>query len=413
MRIGLLHYSGPPIVGGVEQTLYYHAKVLVDYDFQPHLFVGKGGLFDPRIPVEVIPELYSKHPEVLAVKAQLDDGRVDQAFNQLRRSLANQLRNAFADGDIMILHNVLTLHKNLPLTAALWDLIQEGISTSVIGWHHDFAWDREDYRSELQDEFPWDLLRNPWPSVVNVVVSQAQRNRLAKLYEVPRESIHVIPPGIDPATLGHWTQITHKLVSELNLLQADVILLLPARITRRKNIALGLRILAAARSQSNLDIRLLITGPPGPHNPANVAYLQSLLDLKDELGLQEAAHFLYQHNGEGGPGADQLTMANLYGLSDALLFPSVAEGFGIPLLEAGWTRLPIYCSDIPPFHESAGELAHYFSLSDSPEEIAQLISGTLLADSSFNLRRQVRRQFTWDQIVTEKMLPLIEGALDE
>jgi glycosyltransferase involved in cell wall biosynthesis len=401
------------MIGGVEQSLYYHAKVLADLRYQPRLIVGEGQPFDRRIPVDVIPAMYSKHPAVLTVKAQLDEGRVGEAFDHLRRSLANQLREILTDGDILILHNVLTLHKNLPLTAALWNLIREELTAHVFGWHHDFAWDREGYQSELHDDFPWDLLRKPWSGVTNVVVSQAQQVRLAKLYEVSPESICVIPPGIDPAISGNWTETTQKLVTELNLLHVDVILLLPARITRRKNIEFALRILAALRKLRNLDIRLVITGPPGPHNPANVAYLQSLLDLQDQLDLKDAAHFLYQHDGESGPGADQLTMANLYALSDALLFPSLEEGFGIPLLEAGWTRLPIYCSDIPPFHESAGEMAHFFSVTDTPEEIAQLIARTLLVNSSFNLRRRVRHQYTWDHIVTEKLLPLLEGVMDE
>jgi hypothetical protein len=44
----------------------------------------------------------------------------------------------------------------------------------LIGWHHDFAWERPDYRSELHWD-PWDLLRRAWPGVAQVVVSAAQR----------------------------------------------------------------------------------------------------------------------------------------------------------------------------------------------------------------------------------------------
>ncbi|MCK4692401.1 MAG: glycosyltransferase, partial [Anaerolineales bacterium] len=146
---------------------------------------------------------------------------------------------------------------------------------------------------------------------------------------------------------------------------------------------------------------------PGPHNPANVAYFQSLLSLQADLGLKQAIHFLYQLDIADAL-LDEHTMANLYALSDALLFPSYQEGFGIPLLEAGFARLPIFCSDIAPFHESAGEQAHYFSLSDTPGQVAKAIAEKLLAEPSLLLRRRVRRKYTWTGIIHEKLLPILE-----
>ena len=412
MRICLIHYSGPPVIGGVEQTLYHHAKILADHGHQPLLLVGEGQSFDPRIPVTVIPTLYSKHPEVLAVKAALDSGQTEDRFDELRRSLLEHLGEAIAEVDVVVVHNALTLHKNLALTAALWDLVQIDLSAPVIGWHHDFAWDRPQYRAELHERFPWQLLRQPWSNVINVAVSRAQRDRLADLYDVSPESIHVIPPGIDLAISGNWTEKTKMLVAELGLLQADAILLLPARITPRKNIEFAMRILAELRDLSGQDIRLIVTGPPGPHNPANAAYLQSLLSLREELGLERAVNFIYQLDIADRLVLDEDTMANLYILSDALLFTSYQEGFGIPLLEAGFARLPIFCSDIPSFHESAGGQAHYFSLSDTPHRVATSIAEILLTDPSLLLRRRIRSRYTWTNIVHHKVLPLLESACD-
>jgi glycosyltransferase involved in cell wall biosynthesis len=282
-----------------------------------------------------------------------------------------------------------------------------------IGWHHDFAWTSTQYQDELYDDYPWDLLRRPWPEVANVVVSYSRRKRLASLYHSPVDMIEVIPPGVDPAVSGRWTNLTSRLVTELNLHQADALILLPARITRRKNIEFAMRVIFELRRLTGQDIRLIVTGPPGPHNPSNVAYLQALLSLQADLGLENTAHFLYQHNAENPWVLDDHTMANLYALCDALLFPSLEEGFGIPLLEAGLARLPIFCSDIAPFHESAGELASYFSLNESPRQVGTTIAETLLADPTFNLRRNVRRSYLWDTIVNDKLLPLIERTKDE
>lgn len=417
MHIAILHYAAPPTVGGVEQTIYHHALELARAGHHVRILAGAGAPFDPRVEVAIVPEFGSRHPDVLAVKGQLDRGAVTPDFMALRGRLVALLRQALADADALIGHNVFTLHKNLPLTAALYEVITpsphspfllgegrgERSRPAMLAWHHDLAWDSARYKKDLHEGYPWDLLRRPWPGVRHVTVSAAQQARLAALYGLPPEHIAVVPPGVDPAHFFRWTEMTRRLVSELRLLDADLLLLLPARLTRRKNVEMALRILAALRP--HMDARLIVTGPPGPHNPANAAYLQSLLDLRRELGLEDAAHFLY----ELGITPDEATMANLYHLADALLFPSTQEGFGIPVLEAGLARLPVFCSDIPPLRETGGSQVHPFTLDAHPADVARLIQRTLAANPAHILRRRVLAHYTWETIVRHRLIPLLEG----
>jgi len=53
-----------------------------------------------------------------------------------------------------------------------------------------------------------------------------------------------------------------------------------------------------------------------------------------------------------------------YSHSKALLFPAIVEGFGLPLIEAQKKGLPVFASDIPVFHEVAGNSAAYFDNMD-------------------------------------------------
>ncbi|OGO71450.1 MAG: hypothetical protein A2Z37_01885 [Chloroflexi bacterium RBG_19FT_COMBO_62_14] len=410
-KIMLVHYSGPPTIGGVEQTIFHHARGLSDLAYQVSLVVGQGEPFDARVPVSVIPELYSKHPEVLVAKAALDRGEIPAVFSELRSRLLERLAQALEDQDALVVHNTLSLHKNLPLTVALWDLNQAGRLPPFIGWHHDLAWDRPDYRHELHPGFPWELLNRPWPGVVNVVVSHDQQARLARVYDVDREAIAIVPPGVDPAAFGRWTSRTFRIIQTLDLLSADMLLLLPARITRRKNIEYAVKTLADLRRLSHKDCRLIVTGPPGAHNPANIAYLAELLELRNRLGLEDSAHFLFQQEGDPPSDIDQETLADLYHISDALFFPSLDEGFGIPLLEAGLARLPVFCSDIPPFHESGGTQVHFFSPQAPPARAAGLILERLEADAAFALRRRVLTGFTWQGIVRHRVIPILERAI--
>jgi glycosyltransferase involved in cell wall biosynthesis len=409
--IVILHYAAPPIVGGVESTIYHHARLLAGAGYGVTVIAGRGAPFDERVTVEVIPELDSRHPQVLAVKAQLDAGRVTDDFHHLTETIRRTLRRALASSDVCIVHNAITLHKNLPLTAALRCLADESV-THFIAWHHDFAWLRPQYQHELHPGHPWDLLRQPWPGVVQVTVSQPQREELAGLYGMPQEAIHVVTPGVDPAAFFRLTAPARWLAETFDLWAGGPVLLLPARITRRKNVELAIRIVGALQTQG-VPVRLIVTGPPGPHNPANVAYLQSLRDLRRELGVEERVIFLYECRdltGQPLEVSDQM-MADLYQMADALLFPSRQEGFGIPMLEAGLARLPIFCADIAPFRVTGEGTAHFFGLDEDPTAIAQRITAVLGEDQALTMRWRVAGHYTWQRVLRDKLEPLILSVL--
>lgn len=57
----------------------------------------------------------------------------------------------------------------------------------------------------------------------------------------------------------------------------------------------------------------------------------------------------------------------LYAHSNALIFASVIEGFGLPIVEAMQRGLPVLCSDIPVFREVADGKASFFSLATTDE----------------------------------------------
>ena len=142
----------------------------------------------------------------------------------------------------------------------------------------------------------------------------------------------------------------------MDLLAASPLLLLQVRITERKNIELAIQTLAVLRSQFPAA-KLVVTGPLGPHNPANTAYFQKLTALRSGLDLESAVVFLVEHSSEYLPDA---VIADFYRLADALFLPSREEGFGIPLLEAGLAGLPVFCADIPALRELGGDNAAYF-----------------------------------------------------
>jgi glycosyltransferase involved in cell wall biosynthesis len=185
-------------------------------------------------------------------------------------------------------------------------------------------------------------------------------------------------------------------------------MLLPARITRRKNIEYAIGVTRALRDLG-LTPRLLVTGPPGPHNVRSVDYVDELQAERARLDVRAEVTFLYEERRPDGRfwTATDPMMDDLYQLADLLIFPSAQEGFGIPLLEAGLVRLPVFCSDIPPFREIAGDRVHRFALDAPPAETAARIARFLETDPATRLRHEVLRHYSWERVFRERIAPLL------
>ncbi|HTP06717.1 MAG TPA: glycosyltransferase [Anaerolineae bacterium] len=399
MHIALIHYSAPPIVGGVESVLAQHARLMAQAGHTVRILAARGEPISDHIQFIPLPLIDSRHSRVLAAKAQLDRGIVPDDFEPLTSEITLALRAALTGVDVLIAHNVCSLNKNLMLTAA----IQRLDRPRKILWHHDLAWTTPRYRAELHDGYPWDLLRTDW-GARHVVVSELRQRELAELLHISLESIAVVPNGIDRAAFFKLSPITLSLLQQIDLHLAAPILLLPVRFTPRKNIELALRTLSALRRTMPAAI-LIVTGPLGAHNQANEAYFEKLKNLRAELNLSGAAIFLAELSDTYLP--DDV-IADFYRLSDALLMPSREEGFGIPIIEAVFSKLPIFCADIAPLQALGQADVTYFSPDADPDRVAQLIVDRLQRDTVYQFAVRARRSFSWDNIYRRHIAPLLE-----
>ena len=94
-------------------------------------------------------------------------------------------------------------------------------------------------------------------------------------------------------------------------------------------------------------------------------------------------------------------LVSLYRRAAALVFPSLYEGFGQPVLEAMACGCPVACSAIPSLAEVAGDAARTFT-PDDPESIATAVRD-VLADPGRYRERGLERaaQFTWTRAAAQ------------
>lgn len=165
----------------------------------------------------------------------------------------------------------------------------------------------------------------------------------------------------------------------------------------RKNVETVLRVIAELRLGRGVDVELLRVGE---------AFSPTQERLVDALGIRPVVRVLQ------GIADDDLV--SLYSLSDVLLFPSIFEGFGLPIIEAMACGLPVVCSKCPPMDEVAGPAA----LLCEPRSVDQLAGAVqrVLTDSA--LARDLMHKgfqraafFSWDA-TAKRLAELYRRVLD-
>ena len=202
-------------------------------------------------------------------------------------------------------------------------------------------------------------------------VSASTADDLANL-GIPADRIVVTPLGLTPLP---------DPVSSPNRPEPGYLLAV-GETSPRKRYPTLLRALA----QLDGELRLVMAGPPGGDE-------QRIQELISELGLTSRVQRF-------GPVSDA-SLSALYERAAALCFPSIAEGFGLPVLEAMACGVPVVVSDIPVMHEVAGQAAAiYVPVDDTSAWAAALAEIAALNDRRDAFAEAGRAQastFTWDR----------------
>ena len=153
MKTAILHYSAPPVIGGVEAVIQAHAAQFAAAGLPLTVITGRGEA--ASLPEGVnfirIAALDTLDPEISAATDILNGGQIPDNFESLVNRLTGQLRPLLSEFDHLIVHNVLTKHFNLPLTTALFRLMDEGTLRHTVAWCHDLTWSSPNSRSKAVD----------------------------------------------------------------------------------------------------------------------------------------------------------------------------------------------------------------------------------------------------------------------
>lgn len=216
-----------------------------------------------------------------------------------------------------------------------------------------------------------------------IAVSEKTRDDLIKVFRAEPKRVTVIPNGIGEEFRNDYDQ------DYLSKVRAQ--LMLPERyilhvgvVEVKKNIGVLLQAAAPLIKRGLVD-GVVLAGRDG-------LGADKIRGLANKLGLGNRAHFLGFVPQELLPG--------VYNLANAVVFPSLYEGFGLPVLEAMACGTPVITSNISSLPEVAGDAALLVSPNNS-EELKQALERVLTDE---RLRASLRekgltrvQEFTWEK----------------
>jgi glycosyltransferase involved in cell wall biosynthesis len=206
-----------------------------------------------------------------------------------------------------------------------------------------------------------------------VAVSAAARDEACEVLGLPRERFSVVPngPGRAPGAAAPAAEVA----AELGLEQRRVVLCVGA-VRPHKNQ----RQLVEALPHLPADVAVVLVG-------AHELGADDLAPLAERLGVADRFR---------APGylADEKVEA-LWGMASCAAFPTRAEGFGLPVLEAMRRGVPVACSDLPVLHEVGGDVPHYFPLDDAAATAAA-IAAAMADGGAADAGRERARAFSWE-----------------
>ncbi|WP_337288944.1 glycosyltransferase family 1 protein [Candidatus Methylomirabilis sp.] len=400
MRIGVNTLPlFPGQIGGMETYTYNLLTHLTAIDRQHHyyLFVARYNrkLFEThcqRPNVSNVPTLSLQGLRYAERGAARLAGKAGRRLPRLSRWLVN----AVASADMLYsirrhrldlwfcpLINLAPRHVQLPSVVSIPDLLPE--------FYPEFFW---------KDLLDWSRRRYPAScrgATKVITLSEFSRTSMVDRYGVAPEKIHVIPLAVGDEFYLPQDDVAIAAVKAKYAVPSEYAFY-PANTWPHKNHATLLKALHLLRVKHGRRLSCVFTGVArGGHN--------ALLKAAEEYDLAAQLRLLGY--------VEKYDMPLLYRGARFLIFPSLFEGFGIPVIEAMAADCPVLCSKVASLPEVAGDAALFFDPHD-PEAIADAMNRILtdaeLRQELVRAGRERSRQFSWERTARETLKVLEEAA---
>lgn len=218
--------------------------------------------------------------------------------------------------------------------------------------------------------YDWKLRYACKAADVIVAISEHTKRDIIKYYNVPAEKIEVIYQTCGESFKKTASQEQKEQV-RLKYQLPKQFLLSVGSIIERKNL------LTLVKAMRNVDIPLMIVG-------SGKAYKKKIEHYIKENQLENKVIFLKNVSNED--------LSVLYQLAEIFIYPSLYEGFGIPIIEAIFSKTPVITTTQSALPEAGGQYSNYICGTDVAE-LSTMINELL--DNPMKTRANLQKSFDW------------------
>lgn len=189
-----------------------------------------------------------------------------------------------------------------------------------------------------------------------IAISEQTKNDLINYYKIPADKIFICYQSCNPIFLQKITAAEKKIVKQKYQLP-DTYFLFVSSIAPRKNLILICKALLLLKETLNIPLVIIGNGKKEKEEAKNFMDangLKNRMILLNEMPVSKEPAFT--------TAAD---FPAIYQQALALIYPSIFEGFGAPLLEAMCSGIPVISSNTSSLPEVAGDAALYFAPDDA------------------------------------------------
>jgi glycosyltransferase involved in cell wall biosynthesis len=284
------------------------------------------------------------HPTIQTLNHQVFGRRYrSRAVSSQIRELANRIKEQIYQAieqfslDLLIAQNSLTIPLNIPLGAALLEVLME-TGLPCIAHHHDFVWERERFLINAVNDYIDAVFPPAIADIDHVVISSLAGEEFGRRTGLPYRVIPNVmdfahPPAEPDEYAGDFRQT-------LGIEDDDILILQPTRVVPRKGIEHTVELV---RRLDDPHCKLVVThdgNNEGKSYPARIRQYAEMLDVE----IIFAEQYISDQRGQAPDGSKQYAIWDVYPHADLVAYPSTFEGFGNAFLEAVYFRKPIFCN---------------------------------------------------------------------
>ena len=214
-----------------------------------------------------------------------------------------------------------------------------------------------------------------------VTISKYSKNDIADTYKIPLNKIDNVSCGVKENFYPLYDNL--KQITRDSYTQGAEYFFFIGSMHPRKNIVRLLQAFELFKQKSNAPLKLVLAGNIF-WGDESVQAVISIMNAKDDIVFT------------GRISDDELV--NLLGSAFALTFVPTFEGFGLPIVEAFQSDVPVICSNTTSMPEVAGNAALMvdpFSVKDIAEKMTQLWNNKILRKELIEKGRLQKNLFTW------------------